>query len=117
MTGDKTLRAHRLARHPQCHPAPERTICAHRLTYAYCFSRHSYSALGAAFARLFLLTVRDQPRAGAERADPPFGAARPLSIAFPVAMLNRSIRVSAKPVRVTEAVACITWHPCALCCA
>jgi hypothetical protein len=30
------------------HPAPERMFCAHQLTYAYWFSRHSYSAIGAA---------------------------------------------------------------------
>jgi hypothetical protein len=29
------------------YPAPERMFCEHRLTYAYCFSRHSYSALGS----------------------------------------------------------------------
>ena len=27
--------------------ARERTFCAHGLTYAYCFSRHSYSAFRA----------------------------------------------------------------------
>jgi hypothetical protein len=34
----------------QCAPlmTPERMFCEHRLTYAYCFSRHSYSAIGAA---------------------------------------------------------------------
>ena len=27
--------------------APERALCPHGLTYAYCFSRHSYSAICA----------------------------------------------------------------------
>ncbi len=31
-------------RHPPYHPAPERMSCEHGLTYAYCSSRHSYSA-------------------------------------------------------------------------
>jgi len=33
--GGKALRAHRLA------SSPEWTFCAHGLTYAYCFGRHS----------------------------------------------------------------------------
>ena len=28
------------------YPAPERMFYEHRLTYAHCFSRHSYSAIG-----------------------------------------------------------------------
>ena len=30
---------------PAMPPAPERMFCEHGLTYAYCFSRHSYSAI------------------------------------------------------------------------
>lgn len=37
---EQVLRAHWLTRH-----APERIICTRRLTYTYCFSRHSYSAI------------------------------------------------------------------------
>ena len=44
---DKALSARRLARHPQRHPAPERMFCERGLTDAYCFSRHSYSAICA----------------------------------------------------------------------
>ena len=40
-------RAHRPARHQPCHPEPERMFCEHGLADAYCFSRHSYSALGS----------------------------------------------------------------------
>jgi hypothetical protein len=39
--GDKALRAYRLARHPLRRSSPERMFCAHRLTYAYRFDRHS----------------------------------------------------------------------------
>ena len=35
-------------------PAPERTFCEHGLTDAYCFSRHSYSAICACY-------VSDEP--------------------------------------------------------
>ena len=39
---EQVLRTHWLTRH-----APGRIICTRRLTYTYCFSRHSYSAFGA----------------------------------------------------------------------
>jgi hypothetical protein len=44
VTVDKVRRAHRLAHHPPRHPAPQWMFCAHGITYAYCLSRHSYSA-------------------------------------------------------------------------
>jgi hypothetical protein len=42
---ERAERAHRPARHPPCHPEPEPGFCEHEPTDAYCFSRHSYSAI------------------------------------------------------------------------